>query len=79
MKPADFSANFDFLPCENPAKLADFPREFAPENPAKFNLFFHDLSEALIQIFITNKIKMDPSLLEEKWDLHMLIFFSICH
>ena len=31
-----------------------------------------------IQIFITNKIKMYPSL-EEKWDLNMLIFFLICH
>ena len=32
---------------EIPTKLAVFFREFVPENPAKFDLFFRDLPEAL--------------------------------
>ena len=32
---------------ENSREIGRFFREFVPKNPAKFDFFFHDLSEAL--------------------------------
>ena len=32
---------------ENSREIGWFFREFVPKNPAKFDFFFHDLSEAL--------------------------------
>ena len=34
---------------KTPAKSADFSLEFVPKNPAKFDFFVRDLSEALLR------------------------------
>ena len=60
---------------ENSREIGRFFREFVPKNPAKFDFFFRDLSEALlrrqtplhqqkgVQISVPLKMKMSPKIL----------------
>ena len=53
---------------ENSREIGRFFREFVPKNPAKFDFFILDLSEALlrrkgVQISVPLKMKMSPKIL----------------
>ena len=48
MKSADFPANFDFLPRENPVKLADFSVNLPLKIPRNLT-FFRDLTSSFIE------------------------------
>ena len=56
---------------ENSREIVRFFHEFVPKNPAKFDFFFRDLSEALIITFISLDFTKRNPFFAVNWDIHI--------